>query len=177
VHFDHLEGFAPGVAVGQRVEAGQVVGWCGNSGGWSCAHLHTELLPTPPQDGWWQWPYGWSREAVEAAYYQPLAWWQAASARVQGATPEETQMILSGAQTSAIQAVVWGKQWDPAAADFAIPASWRDEWHAGRWRGAPLAPEQPVPEDTVEGKSAGSWQPFQFGAAVWLPDTPVSWEG
>ena len=174
VHFDHLEGFA--VGPGERVAAGQLVGWCGQSGRWPCAHLHTELLPAAPTE-WTQWPRGWTREQVEAAYYRPRDWWQAASAKVQGASEEATMAILSGAQTAAVQAVVWGDQWNPAASEFAIPASWRDEWRAGRWRGAPLGGEQPIPQDDVEGKSAGSWQLFEGGAACWLPDRPVSWNG
>jgi hypothetical protein len=175
LHHDHLSGFA--VGVGQHVAAGALLGWCGKSGGWSCAHLHTELLPAAPAQGYSQWPYQWPQGLVAATYYAPRDWWAAASAKVQGAQPEEVAMLLSGAQTSAIQAVVWGPHWDPAAADFAIPASWRDEWHAGRWRGAPLASEQPVPADPPEGKPAGSWQPFQLGAAVYVPGQPVSWNG
>jgi hypothetical protein len=175
IHQDHLQSFA--VRAGERVVAGQVIGACGSSGGWDCAHLHTELLPAAPEHGYWQWPYGWSRAQVEAAYYAPRDWWAAASAKVQGAPEEAVVAILSGAQTSAIQAAVWGDYWTPDAADFAIPSSWRDEWHAGRWRGAPLAAEQAVPEDPSAGKPAGAWQLFAGGAAVWLPGEPVSWNG
>lgn len=175
VHFDHLQAFA--VGEGQRVDPGQVVGYCGRSGGWDCAHLHTEFLPAPPAQGWSQWPYQWSQAQVEAAYYWPRAWWDAAVAKVGQAPPEVVSMILSGAQAAAVQAVVWESYWEPAAADFAIPTAWRDEWRRGVWRGAPLSSEQLVPEDAVEGKPAGSWQLFQYGAAVWLPGQSVSWNG
>jgi hypothetical protein len=175
VHHDHLQSFA--VDAGTRVAPGELLGVCGRSGGWSCAHLHSEWLPGAPPEGWWQWPYGWSREAVQAFYYSPADWWRAASAKVQGASPEAVMAILSGAQAAAVQAVVWAGYWEPAEADFAIPTSWRAEWQAGRWRGAPLSSEQPVPEDTVAGKPGGSWRLFEGGAAVWLPGQDVSWNG
>ena len=76
-----------------------------------------------------------------------------------------------------VQALVWGHYWQPAEADFAIQTDWRDEWRRGVWRGAPLSDEQPVPEDTAEGKPAGSWRRFEYGAACWLPGSPVSWDG
>jgi len=174
-HFDHLQAFA--VGPGQRVTPGQLLGYCGRSGGWDCAHLHLELLPAAPAQGYWQWPYGWSQAQVEAAYYWPRAWWDAAVAKVGQAPPEIVSMILSGAQAAAVQAVVWERYWEPAAADFAIPTAWRDEWRRGVWRGAPLSSEQLVPEDAAEGKPAGSWQLFQYGAAVWLPGQSVSWNG
>jgi hypothetical protein len=175
VHIDHLLRFA--CAEGQRVVPGQVIGYCGRSGGWSCAHEHLELLPAPPAQGWWQWPVGWSQAQVEAAYYRPKAWWDAAVAKVGQAPPEIVSMILSGAQTAAVQAAVWGDYWDPAAADFAFQTSWREEWRRGVWRGAPLSDEQPVPEDPAEHKPAGAWRLFEGGAAVWLPGQPVSWNG
>lgn len=174
-HYDHLLTFA--VGEGQRVVAGQVVGYCGRSGGWDCAHLHTELLPAAPAQGWGQWPYGWPVEAVEAAYYWPRAWWDAAAAKAQGAPEDIVASILSGAQTAAIQAAVWGAYWNPAASDHAIEASWREEWRRGVWRGAPLTDEQLVPDDPAEGSPAGAWRLFEGGAAVWLPGQAVSWNG
>jgi Peptidase family M23 len=175
VHMDHLQSFA--CSEGQRVSPGDVIGFCGRSGGWECSHVHLEILPAPPAQGWYQWPYGWSEAQVRAAYYWPRAWWDAAAAKVGQAPPEIVSMILSGAQAAAVQAVVWESYWEPAAADFAIPTAWRDEWRRGVWRGAPLSSEQLVPEDAVEGKPAGSWQLFQYGAAVWLPGQSVSWNG
>lgn len=45
----HLDGFAPGLEVGDRVEAGQLIGYVGDTGnaspgGW---HLHFEVRPGP----------------------------------------------------------------------------------------------------------------------------------
>jgi Peptidase family M23 len=174
-HTDHLQSVS--VAVAQRLAPGDPIGTCGRSGGWDCAHAHTELLKGPPEDGYWQWPYGWSRAQVEAAYYAPRSWWDAAAALVGGAPPEVVTMILSGAQAAAVQAVVWGSHWNPDAAEFAIPAAWRSEWRRGVWRGAPLGGEQLVPEDAAEGKPAGSWMLFEHGAACWLPGHDVSWNG
>lgn len=170
-HTDHLLEIACGV--GQRLAPGEPIGLCGRSGGWDCAHAHTELLRGPPQDGFYQWPYGWSRSQVEAAYWNPSDWWNAATALV--LAKEGGVSILSDAQQIVVQAAVWGPYWDAAQADFAIPASWRAEWVAGRWPGPPLGPEQPVPEDGEQ--PAGSYQVFQRGVAAWLPGQPVSWEG
>ena len=175
VHQDHLDACV--VTEGHRLVPGELLGYCGKSGGWDCAHAHTELLKGPPEQGWFQWPYQWPQQRVEAAYYAPRPWWDAASARVQGARPPEVAMILSGAQAAAVQAVVFGEYWNPDAADFAIPAAWRQEWRRGVWRGAPLSSEQLIPEDPAEDKPAGSWQLFQFGAACWLPGQDVSWTG
>jgi hypothetical protein len=175
LHLDHLQAFA--VRVGQRVAPGERLSWCGATGGWACSHLHLELLKGPPAQGFWQWPYQWSRAQVEAAYYRPLDWWNAASARVQGAPEEAVVAILSGAQSAALQAAVWGDYWNAAAADHAIEASWRDEWRRGVWRGAPVTDEQLIPQDDAEGKPAGSFRVFEAGLAAWLPGQPVSWNG
>ncbi len=175
VHIDHLDEIW--CQEGQRLAPGDALGRCGRSGGWDCAHAHTELLKGPPEYGWWQWPYGWSRGQVEAAYYDPSVWWSAAVAKVGQAPPEVVVSILSGAQAAAVQAVVWGEYWNPDAAEYAIPAAWRSEWRRGVWRGAPLSSEQLVPEDPAEGKPAGSWMLFEQGAACWLPGQDVSWTG
>ena len=79
-HTDHLDAIA--CAVGQQLAPGDPIGVCGRSGGWDCAHAHTELLKGPPAQGWWQWPKGWSRAQVEAAYWAPRTWWDAATALV-----------------------------------------------------------------------------------------------
>jgi len=52
-HTDHLQSVA--VGVGQRLSPGDPIGLCGRTGGWDCAHAHTELLTGPPAS-WWQWP-------------------------------------------------------------------------------------------------------------------------
>ena len=175
MHVDHL--LSVECYEGQRLSPGERFGACGRSGGWSCSHLHLELLKGPPQAGLYQWPYGWSREEVEDEYYAPRQWWDAAAAKAQGAPEEAVTMILSGAQAATVQAVVWGRYWDPGAADHAIPTSWRDEWRRGVWRGAPLSDEQLLPEDTVEGKPGGAFRLFEAGVACWLPGHAVSWNG
>lgn len=180
VHFDHL--LVIDVVVGQRVMPGQPVGACGKSGGWDCEHLHTELLKSSPQYGWYQWPFGWSKAQVEAAYHNPTDWWNASSALVlaEGGhpippQPPEVAMILTGAQQAAVQAAVWGEYWNPDMADFALPTAWREEWKAGRWRGQPISTEQDIPAS--EDKPAGKFQLFTGGCACWLQDQPVSWNG
>jgi murein DD-endopeptidase MepM/ murein hydrolase activator NlpD len=175
VHYDHLQRID--CQVGQRLAAGERCGRAGRSGGWDCAHLHTELVKGPPPNGYWMWPYGWTQEQVEDVYYEPAAWWRAASARAQGAPEEAVSMILSGAQTAVVQASIWGAYWNPEASEHAIQASWRDEWRRGVWRGAPLSEEQPLPPDPTEDKPAGTFRLFEQGVACWLDGLPVSWNG
>lgn len=175
MHVDHL--LSVECYEGQRLSPGETFGRCGRTGGWSCAHLHLELLKGPPQDGYWQWPYQWTKAQVEAAYYAPRDWWDAASAKVQGAPEEAVTMILSGAQSAVVQAAVWGDYWRPEADTFAIETSWREEWRRGVWRGRPLSDEQLLPEDTAEGKPGGAFRLFEGGAACWLPGQDVSWTG
>jgi LysM repeat protein len=43
--YAHLAAFAPGLQVGSRVKAGQVIGWVGRTGNASSAHLHFEIHP------------------------------------------------------------------------------------------------------------------------------------
>lgn len=168
-HLDRID-----VAVGQALRAGQPLGTCGHSGT-TWAHLHWEVLHTPPPT-WGTWPYGWSVAQVERYWMRPADWFWAtvATATAQQGGGADVA-ILSDAQRKAVQAACWGDYWNAAAADFAIPTSWRAEWVAGRWPGAPLGPEQPVPEDGD--KPAGSFQLFTRGCACWLPALPVSWEG
>src|SRR5262245_26318729 len=83
-HVDHLQSVS--VTDGEPVVAGQKIGTCGRTGGWSCAHCHWEMAKSRPSS-WYQWPYGWSRSAVQAAYYDPLDWLQrsvAHAAAIQG---------------------------------------------------------------------------------------------
>jgi murein DD-endopeptidase MepM/ murein hydrolase activator NlpD len=172
-HTDHLQ--EVWVQEGQHLSPGEPIGLCGRSGGWDCAHAHTELLKGPPEYGYWQWPYGWSRAQVEAAYYAPRSWWDAAAALVGGAPPEVIVSILSGAQSAAVQAVMWGEY--PFNPEAAIAKAWRDDWRAGVWRGRAISEEQPVPEDPTEGKPAGVYQLFESGVCCWLPGQPASWNG
>ena len=41
----HMSGFAPGIEVGTKVQAGDVIGFVGNTGNSSTAHLHFEIHP------------------------------------------------------------------------------------------------------------------------------------
>ena len=41
----HMSGFAPGIAVGTKVKAGDVIGFVGNTGSSATAHLHFEVHP------------------------------------------------------------------------------------------------------------------------------------
>ena len=43
--YAHLADFAPGLQVGSRVRAGQIIGWVGSTGNASGAHLHFEIRP------------------------------------------------------------------------------------------------------------------------------------
>jgi LysM repeat protein len=43
--YAHLAAFAPGLQVGSRVKAGQVIGWIGRTGNASSPHLHFEIHP------------------------------------------------------------------------------------------------------------------------------------
>jgi murein DD-endopeptidase MepM/ murein hydrolase activator NlpD len=43
--YAHLSGFAPGIAVGTRVQAGQVIGYMGRTGNAGITHLHFEVHP------------------------------------------------------------------------------------------------------------------------------------
>ena len=42
----HMSGFAPGITVGTKVKAGDVVGFVGNTGSSATAHLHFEIHPS-----------------------------------------------------------------------------------------------------------------------------------
>ena len=41
----HMQGFAPGIEVGTKVKAGDVIGWVGNTGSSATPHLHFEIHP------------------------------------------------------------------------------------------------------------------------------------
>jgi len=41
----HMQGFAPGIEVGTEVQAGDVIGWIGNTGSSATPHLHFEIHP------------------------------------------------------------------------------------------------------------------------------------
>ncbi|MGA9275639.1 peptidoglycan-binding protein [Ilumatobacter sp.] len=41
----HMKGFAPGIKVGAKVKAGDLIGWVGNTGSSATPHLHLEIHP------------------------------------------------------------------------------------------------------------------------------------
>jgi murein DD-endopeptidase MepM/ murein hydrolase activator NlpD len=43
--YAHLLDFAPGITVGERVQAGEIIGWVGQTGNASSPHLHFEIHP------------------------------------------------------------------------------------------------------------------------------------
>lgn len=181
-HTDHL--LRVDVREEQRLAPGESIGLCGRTGGWDCAHAHTELCKGAPSNGPWQWPYGWSRAQVEAEYWNPHFWWDAATVLVQAEQaggpvppPEVIEMILSGAQTASVQAAMFGDYWASTAPEFAIPTAWRDRWHEGHWPGRPVSAEQPIPADPAEDKPKGVFQLFEHGCCVWLENVGASWNG
>ena len=91
--------------------------------------------------------------------------------------PPEVYAMLNGAQRAAVQAALWGAFWDPAQAEWAIPKAWRSEWASGRYRGRPLAPEQPIPAS--EDRPGGRFMAFELGVCCWLEGggDATSWNG
>ena len=55
-YYAHLQGYAPGLAEGQRVERGQVLGRVGHTGNANPAgpHLHFAINRMEPGQRWWQ---------------------------------------------------------------------------------------------------------------------------
>jgi len=173
LHYCHCASLELGEgAVGQ---AGDVAARVGKSGFQTWAHCHFEVKREDPAlAGYDYWPYGQSADYVRQHYVRPADWWNELLAWWAN-QPEVDVSILTGAQTAAVQAVMWGEY--PFNPDAAIAASWRDEWRRGAWRGRAVSSEQLVPEDTVEGKPAGAYQLFELGVCVWLPGEPASWNG
>lgn len=176
-HTDHLQ--SVGVSVGQRLAPGDPIGGCGATGGWDCAHAHTEFTKGPPKNGYWQWPYGWSRAQVEAAYWAPSEWWAAASALVlaegQQPIPPEVVMVLNDWQIKNwIMPDLWawaGIEYNPEAG---TSQGWVNALRAGHYLGRPRTGERPY----GEGDDAGVWVEFESGLLVYrLRDDEASWTG
>jgi len=55
-YYAHLDSYAPGLAAGQQVKQGQLLGGVGFTGDASPdgPHLHFEIQQTTPESGWWQ---------------------------------------------------------------------------------------------------------------------------
>lgn len=174
-HTDHLLDIA--CSVGQRLTPGDPIGLCGASGGWDCAHAHTELLPAPPQDGWWQWPYGWSRAQVEAAYWNPSVWWAAASALVyaeaEHVPPQEVVKAMNDWElTNYVLAQLYEWAGVPFDPESGIAKTWvaamRDKCYPGRPR---------TEERHYGNPDLGVWAEFDYGVLIWKNDGTMSWTG
>ena len=173
-HTDHLQSVA--VGVGQRLSPGDPIGLCGRTGGWDCAHAHTELLTGPPAS-WWQWPYGWSRGQVEAAYWNPTAWWQAATALVlaenhQPIPPEAVAMLSDWELLNWVMPDLWAWAGVPYNPEALTSKAWLQELRQGRYRGRPRT------SDRGYGDGRGAWCEFDYGTVVTRSDSGEwSWTG
>lgn len=176
-HTDHL--FDIACTVGQRLVPGDPIGLCGRTGGWECAHAHTELLTSAPQYGWFQWPYGWSRAQVEAAYWNPSAWWNAATALVyaEGSTPPPPEVVAAMSDWELTNYVLaqlyeWAGLKDAFNPESGICKAWVAATRAGHYPGRPRTGERPYGEP-----AAGVWQECEQQLLVWKPDGTSSWTG
>ena len=176
-HVDHLA--SVGTTVGQRHPAGGHIGTCGRTGGWDCAHAHIELTQGPPRTGYWQWPDGWSRSEVEAAYWNPSAWWSAATALVlaegQQPIPPEVAMILNDWQIKnwiLPDLYLWaGVPYDPQSG---TAQGWVEALRAGHYLGRPRTAERRY----GEGEEEGVWVEYDSGLLLYrIRDGEASWSG
>jgi len=174
-HTDHLALIT--VAPDQRIAPGEPIGQCGRSGGWDCAHGHTELLYAAPQNGWYQWPYGWNQTAVENTYWNPSTWWSMATAKVlaegnQPIPPEVVTMLSDWEVLNWVMPDLW--RW--AGIDYNSEAltskAWLKELREGRYRGRPRT------ADRSYGNGRGFWAEFDYGTVVTRSDSGEwSWQG
>jgi hypothetical protein len=176
-HTDHLQSVS--VSVGQRLAPGDPIGGCGATGGWDCAHAHTEFTKGPPQYGWWQWPYGWSRAQVEAAYYEPIVWWNAATALVlaegnQPIPPEVVVMLSDWEMLNWVMPDLWQWAGVPYNPESLTSKAWLEELRQGRYRGRPRTDDRRY----GEGDGRGHWAEFDLGVCVTRSDSGEwSWHG
>ena len=176
-HTDHLLSIA--VGTGQRLAPGQPIGQCGRTGGWDCAHAHTELLTGPPAYGYWQWPYGWGLSQVEAAYWNPWSWWSAATAKVlaEGGQPIPPEVVEVLSDWECLNWIL-GPLYKQAGIDYnpdsGTAKAWVDRLRDGHYVGRPRSAEQPY----GEAGEAGVWVEFDRGVCLYrLRDGQVSWNG
>lgn len=176
-HTDHLQRID--VGVGQRLPPGGAIGTCGRTGGWDCAHAHTELLTGPPKDGWWQWPYGWSRASVEAAYWSPNSWWYAAKALVlaEGGEPVPPEAVKAMTDWEIINWVLRTLyEWQNLSSEFnpdsGVCKAWVAALRAGHYPGRPRTGERPYGDP-----GAGVWQECEQQLLIWTNDGTASWTG
>lgn len=176
-HTDHLQTTL--VGVGQSLSPGEPIGLCGRSGGWDCAHAHTELLKSSPQYGWFQWPYGWSRTQVEAAYWNPSEWWTAATALVmaEGSTPPSPEVVETMTDWQLINWVLATLyEWAGLQGEFnpngGIQRCWVAALRAGHYPGRPRTGDRAFGSPTE-----GWWAEFENGLLIYKQDGDMSWTG
>lgn len=175
-HTDHL--LSIGVGVGQRLSPGDPIGLCGRSGGWDCAHAHTELLRSAPAYGWYQWPYGWSRAQVEAAYWNPSQWWASATALVlaegnQPIPPEVVAMLSDWEVLHWVMPELWSWAGVAYNAEALTSKAWLKELREGRYRGRPRTTDRDYGDP-----HRGAWAEFDGGVVVTRSDSGEwSWNG
>lgn len=174
-HVDHLLDIS--CTVNQRLSPGDPIGLCGRSGNWDCAHAHWEMLTGPPEQGYWQWPYGWSRAKVEAAYWSPSSWWAAATALVlaegnQPIPPEVVEVLSDFEVLNWVMPDLWQWAGVPYNPDGLTSKAWLAELRAGRYRGRPRTADRPY------GDGRGDWAEFDAGVVVTNSGTGEwSWTG
>lgn len=160
---------------------GDQLGLCGRTGNWDCAHAHTEMTFEAPVQGWYQWPYGWSRDKVIASYWNPHDWWPVAKELVVkelsggGVPPPEVVKVLSDWELANwIMPDLWqwaGVEYNP---DAGTTGAWIAELRNGRYRGRPRTAERPF----GTGDSTGVWMEFDYGVLTYrLADGEASWTG
>ena len=178
LHVDHL--LQVDCYEGQRLVPGQVFGLCGRSGGWDCAHLHLETCKGAPSTGPWQWPYGWSRQQVEAEYWNPHDWWNAATALVyaEGAQPIPPEVVMAMSDWELTNYVLaqlydWAGLKDAFNPDGGIQKTWVAATRAGHYPGRPRTDDRRY----GEGEGDGWWAEFEGGVLVYKRDGTMSWTG
>jgi murein DD-endopeptidase MepM/ murein hydrolase activator NlpD len=175
-HTDHLQSIS--VGIGQRLGPGDPIGLCGRTGGWDCAHAHTELLKGPPANGWYQWPKWWSVAQVEAAYWDPTDWWNAATALVlaeghQPIPPEVVMAMSDWELTNYVLATLYEWAGIPFNPDGGMAKTWVAAMRAGHYPGRPRTDDRRY----GEGEGDGWWAEFESGLLVYKRDGTMSWTG
>jgi hypothetical protein len=174
VHHDHMKSIA--VAVGQPVEPGEFLGTCGRTGGWDCAHLHTELCRGAPAYGYWQWPYGWSRGQVEGAYWNPYDWWERATASViaEGGDVPAMQLMNDWQVKNWVLNDLYQWAGIPYNPESGSAQGWVAALRENKYLGRPRTEERPY----GEGGDAGVWVEYDYGV-LWVRarDNQASWTG